>query len=349
MDVEEYLEEVEQNVQDKLEGLANRVEQKLAIPRSEIIQEFKDEVERLTEALDVDDERIIERRAWARIRGAWKQELMSNAEVFEGVVFGASDPFDMNAPRRYQAEQAYEDDPKKAINEGYVNEDGEPLDTNGNLIQSPDWIRNIVGVKKPIDGDDVTLFKMTMSGNNAKEVNIPTFTPVRFRANVTGNEENGYEVLNSWTRQSFEEIDADFTVEDVLDTPEAKRIMIDLNDIRTWHNEHVGTYDEIMMVEGDVAYIDSEPNRVTGNLRMVLDSDDIGETDQYTVWLPEHLHGAADFAAGSKVIVAGSTGENEFGGEIDYMINAWGLYAYPELKIPARNEDAELGSYDQII
>jgi len=346
MGIEDFMEEIEQPVSERVNGLAEDVHDKLGLPMEEVIKQFKEEIEHLKDVLDTDNEELIQKRAWTRVRGEWKRQLKSDAKMFNGVVLGASDPFDLVSYPRRQAKQAYKEDPEEAIEKGLVNEDGEPLDTRekfstgtpnpnyGKPLPDHRWIRNVVGICKPIDEDEVSMFTMTLNDNQATDIDIPSFKPVRFRANEgqEGSGKPGFKKLNPWSGLQFNVVeDADFSVEDVLAVDEMDKVLIDLEEIPDWHARNATDPTSVMAVEGDVEYIADSPNQ-NNSLRMVIDSDELG-MDDYTVWVPEHEFESCDFGAGSRVMVVGSTTQSEFNGETDHMINAWGIYAYPELKI----------------
>lgn len=362
MEIEEFMESIEGSIKERVQELAESVEKKLGIPKEDIIKEYQAEKDYLEGNLDTDNDKLIQRRAWVRLRGNWKSELRSDAPVFNGVVLGASDPFDLARWPRAQALEKYEEDPEKAIEEGYVNKDGEPLDTRktfksgnrnpryGQPLPETNFIRNIIGVCKEMGTDKIKKFRMTLNGEQATDVEIPLFKPVRFRANVQKTQNDPKWLgLNAWSRQKFSPVETDFEVMDVLNHKEVRDLVVDLEDLPEWHQANSDNPQSVMLVEGDAEYIDSGPNPTTGNLRMVIATDALGMED-FTVWVPEHVISDIDFGAGSRVLVTGSTTQTEFEGDINYMINAWGVYAYPDLKVH-KDEVSEqaLEGYAQIV
>ncbi|MFW6121060.1 MAG: hypothetical protein ACOC80_09215 [Petrotogales bacterium] len=354
-EIEEFLNDIEEDVRKRVSALAEDVHEKLGLPKEEVLQEYEETMKHLSDVLETDNKKTIQRRAWARVRGDWHRQLRSDAKMFNGVVVGASSPFDMSRQMYQQAKEEYRKNPEEAIKKGFVNDDGEPLDWQGKFVPKGDvlpehnWIRNVVGICKPIEADEVEVFKMTLNGKQAKELQIPTFKPVRFRANISDRQGIGFKWLNPWSGLQFRVVeDVDFNMNDVFESSVLNDMWISLDEIPEWTETHQGTYNEIFITEGDVSFIADAPNPKTGNLRMVIDSDEIG-MDSYTVWIPEELVDEVDFGRGSSVVVSGRANQTMFNDEVDYMINAWGLYAYPELKIPRDEVASEvIQSFDSI-
>ena len=359
MEINEKIKDLEETVEKKVNGLSNSIEKKIGIPAKEIKEEFEAIVSEFKKILDLDED-LIKKRAYIKLKSNWQSELDSDAPVFEGMIVAALKPYDFSSYPRFVARQEWEKDKDSAIENGFANADGELLDYRkkfnsgkpnpnyGKKLPENNWSRNIYGVCLSPDIGEPEFFHMQLTGNSAVELDIPVFTPVRFRAKPAETQPGNMLRLWPWAHQSFEEIkNASFTIEDVLKHEMVKSKNINISRLEEWAKSN-NSYDDFVITEGDVIYLDEDPHPRTGNLRMVLYDDTMEDRGGYTCWIPEDFVEKVDFGTASRLIVSGTTSENEFNGEVDYNVNIAGLYAIPELKTPRAKSRKYSEDYEQI-
>ncbi len=329
--------------------------EKLSISEEDITKEYNNllkEEDTIHTALTEEDRKT---RALQRLAMTYKRQLRSPAVSFEGMVIGVGDAIDTVARIRAEAIRMYKDNPEAAIAAGIADQEGNPLDTRekfdsgkknrgfGKPLPEHNFLRSIFGVtlKKNVE-NSAKFFTLNLSGEIAKDNDIPIFKPVTFRAiDKTTPEESEYRLNSS--------VFTKFIVDESLNMPPIN-VLIDnycgdkkvtLSELDAYHTQNENDYNRFVIVEGDVSTMILEPTAI-GSRRLVLDSEqerfDL-ESPGTTCWVPERID--IDFAEQSKVVVMGRTTRgrklDEQGNPTDepgdVMINVYGLYSLPEYKI----------------
>jgi len=348
-EIEKLLETAEgsrEEILEQLDALATACEEKLGIPKTDVFNKFQAEHSRLSKALSTQDADTIARRTFVAIKGFFGQELRSPALIFNGLTLGVSEPFDMVRTARREATEAWQENSEQAIAEGLCNTEGFPLDTKaefsngrpnpnfGKPLPDHSWIRNVIGILE--HEGEMKLFRMPL-GDRHIDVNVLGMRPYTFRANPAKTQKDPSVLsLNPYSRIEFTEIGEDVSelLKDNTSLYESHRM--ELADIQSYHGRVAGDVQRFCIIEADLMYIDPQPNPNTGN-RMVVLSDESLALDHpgITGWIPQSV--PVDFGSGSRVIVCAQTQETSFGADegINYILNITGVYAIPELKVPA--------------
>lgn len=345
-----------EDIQKKVEELAKLAKEKLGVDEKEVMDKWETEKE-LVKTLrpDLKDDAILH-RAFLRLKGHWKKELRSPAKFFEGMLIRVATPFDVLRSMHAAAALMYEKDPAKAMAKGLVDADGVHLDPRpkystgrknedyGKPLPPNRYIQNIMGIAKTDEMAKPVVFTMVLSERLAGQLDIPIFTPVKFRANPAQKQPtDGTMLLNEYSGLRFvpAEIEGFPEPEDVLQQFFAKEF-VDVVDLPDWHKENENNPQRCAIVYGDVDDVDTKANPSTGNVRVVL-VDEAGD-QEVTAWVPSHLKKYVDFAAGSKVIALGRTAQNTYNDELRTMINVEGIYAPSKDKIPLEEDPGSVVS-----
>lgn len=289
----------------------------------------------------------------------FKKQLRSPAVAFEGMVFAASDKFDMVRKLRKTATDAYEINPQDAIATGLTDGDGVPIDPRptwstgrenpgfGKPLPEHSWKRTIYGIALKTSDEEAKpkFFTLNLNGDVAKNDDIPMFTSVKFRAIDKSTDEDTY-TMNASMYTKFEEADLDLPAPSELVSQFCDNLIVDISDLPAYHETNKADYNRMVIIKGDVSTLALEPTS-TGNRRLVIESENaLEDLDAIgtTCWIPPHIN--IDFAENSKVIVIGSTSQGfryengqkteELG---DVMINTFGVYAIPEYKVSVEVEE----------
>lgn len=332
--------------------------EKLSISEESIKKDFSKLVEdekEIHKEYSEDDQKT---RALQRLAMIFKKQLRSPAVGFEGCIIAIGDSIDTVARIKREASQLFKSNPQQAIEKGITDDEGTPLDTRkewstgtpnrgfGKPLPEHNWLRTIYGValKTGIAGEP-KFFTINLSGEAAKNEELKTFTPVRFRAidrTAPENVEKQY-TLNSSMFTKFEE-DKDIKLPTTIEllTKFCGNMMVDMSNLEEYHNRMKNDYNRLVIIKGDVSTLILEPTSV-GSRRIVLEDEtkvleDL-EAQGITCWVPERID--LDFGEQSKVIVLGRTGQgfkldeqrNPTEEPGDVTINVFGLYALPEYKI----------------
>lgn len=342
-DLRDKLKEVDEEVVKRVEGLAGHVEDKLGVSGSEVRDDFLKELKSLKDRYPDRDKETLFHQSLVRLKGKWQSELKSDAPVLEGIIKGAGDCYDPFSRRREECLEKKNEDFKKAVKEGYINKDGEPLDEEGETLPKNAYRRQVTGrFRETGESGEPKKFWMTLRGSNAKNVDIPVMEPVRFRASIADLDEGvgrpGYEYLNPTRNLTFERIESDdLTPDNLIESDDVQDETVPLHKIREIHDSQLG-YGNRHATKGDVMFVATEPNESTGNMRFTITSNELEETvgddeaDNYTVWVPEHLHDKMTFQPGSLVWVYGEIRENTFNEQKTYSIQAWGIHPIIEVE-----------------
>lgn len=337
-----------QDIDKQLEGLKKSVQDKLGKDPAEVDAAFKKAMEKYSDK----PEEVAKNKAYADVRREYASSLRSPAKTYTGIVLGASDPFDMIRGMREEAAVMWKQDKDAAIKGGICDEHGAPLDTRatfgtgrqnenfGKPLEEHEYIQNVVGVLFDEEGD-MKLFMMSLGNNLAKKVAIPTYTPVKFRANPRKTQNrDGFFMVNPYSKIEFipltdEELaEAEFPdLDTILGSEQLDGRVVTLDQLEEWHEDNKDDYQRFVIGVGVVGYIADGANEKTGNILMVIEDGTIAiDAPGVTCWIPEHLHDVADFGQGSRVVVTASTHKSNYQDEERMMLNLWGLYAIPEYR-----------------
>ena len=331
--------------------------EKLSIPVELITKDFQKLVESEKvmhpDLSDVDKEN----RALQRLALMFKKQLRSPAIGFEGIVIAVSDVVDTVAKRKREANEFFKTNPQKAIEMGFCDINGLPLETKkewadgrqnfnfGKPLPEHSYLRNVwgIGLKSTVKGDKPKFFSMSLSGEVAKKEDIALFTPVRFRA-IDRTAPEDIDKKYTLNGSLFSKFDVDESIKlppakELLNTY-CKDMFVGLSNLQEYHNRMKEDFSRLVIVEGDVSTLVLEPTSV-GSRRVILeDASNIDiESKGVVCWVPGRIN--IDFAEQSKILVIGRTGQGkkldadrkptEEAG--DMMVNVYGLYALPEYKI----------------
>jgi hypothetical protein len=334
-----------------LDDLAGKCSKKLGVTTEAVTKHFNDDLVKVKKQLPNLEPKLQEARAFVATQSFYKQELRSPSIFFEGVVLGASEPFDMVSRQREEAKRLFQEDPKKAVLEGYTDGNGNPLYNKptwndgspnrnyGKTLPDTDNLQNIVGICREKPDQPFRWFTMQFNDALAGKVNIPMFNPVKFRANPKQTQPDPNEVLlNPYSHIEFEKVNAPgFDLMGTLrDVPGAGKVHSDLGKLPEWYAPRatLPIPKRMVLVEADVQHINNEPNQKTGNKMIVLSDATLPEDHEgVTAWLPEHLHKLIDFGSGSRVIALGTVQLSNFQDRENYLMNLWGIYADPKMKL----------------
>ena len=338
----EKISELDDEIEKRIKELSEKVKKKLGIESDEVIESYIVEKEALNDKFPERDEKTIQHQAWVRVSPKWKAQLNSDAEIFEGIIYHATDAYDPLAKRRRNAQELYEKNKEKAIEKGLTDNEGNVLSDKGNVLSENTYTRHIFGICSKVKEDgEPQKFWMRLSGYTAVNTDVKVMQAVRFRGTIA--EDIGPDdvlTINAERTPRFEPINnEDITPEAVIESGMIDADFVELDDIPNIHDNKLG-YRNRYQTEGFVSYINTRPNEKTGNMRFVLSNNDLEEFT-ITVWVPEHLHDKMDFDKGSKVWVYGTITTNEYEGQQTYNFNATGLHAYKDFKIEQEEPDVQ--------
>jgi len=343
--------------------------EKLGIPLEDLQKQFDEKLAQLKRIYPAKDMTFWEPRARFFLYRELKTQVISPAIFFDAVFLGYSAKMDMLAPYKRTAIETYQKDPDRAIREGLTDAEGRPLDNRptitvrGREIKNPNigkplgdiWVRQSVGIGKPLNRPDIKLLILVHWGDQADLV-PPLGQILRTRGNLQADEPERYIFNTSVTTRfdqpsSLGELSGQLTTEKICELLQTapETFKTDLAHLQAYHTRTANDRRRIVIVEGDVIYIRREPTRI-GNSLLVIEDESIGydlESPGITVWVHPELIPFLDFAAGSRVLVIGRTVEgpafDPTTRQIDatkrrVMINAFGIFAIPELRIPPEEE-----------
>jgi len=337
--------------------------QQLGLPMADVEKEYIEQYEALMKSKPGKDAGWYDRVARTRVYVHLKGRRFVRAKPWDGVFVGVGPAFDVTARQREQALEILRTDPERAHREGWVNEQGEPIDMRKTLpsgapnpfygrVLQPTFVRQSVAIGRPAVGGDMKLTILHHFRDQAKLL-PPLGKPVRFLANLRADEENRY-LLNTSVATTFEPVQmpeiGEVTTQKVCDlllkAPSEYRC--NLAELEKWHEEHQEDPRRIVIVEGSVIYVRREPLS-TGNYFLVIEDESIMdiESEGVMVWVHADIADQLEFGNGSRVIIVGRTVQgpsfNRETGQIDRenlrtMINAFGVWAEPEYLVPVEEE-----------
>jgi len=341
------------------DDLFKKWSEKMAIPVETIQQDFNKAFMDLKQNHKLEDDKA-QTMALKQIASAYKKQLRSPAEGFEGVVLGAEEPRDLVAKKRRDALELYRANPQEAVAQGVTDDDGTPLDiiqffstgrenpNYGKPLPEKSLIRRVFGVAmKPTD-QHPKMFEMVLNGD-ACEKEIPIMKPVKFMAIEKSKKEDEAFKLNASTFTEFSEV-AEITgnpkIEDLI-----KNFIppIKVSELEEYHEKNADDFNRIVCVEGNVNFISLEPTMTGSRILQIEDDENTLDLDTKptTCWVPQHIN--MDFGEGSKVYVIGRTSQGFLKDESgnmtsekgDVTINTFGIYPVDEISVP-QTEDISI-------
>jgi len=308
---------------------------KLGMKKEEFEALYKESVEEIKKR-DIPESEI-ETTAVKRARALLKKQLKSRAEFFEGIIIGKDRITDFGAQKLYdEARRLWKEDPEKAVQDGYVNEDGEPL------YLEPDWKKGKKIILDEAKGRTVFLlakhtddtdYKLAFLNLRHDKINIetPMFCKVEFRANKSQKSTDNLYILNQANVTEFKVIDdkrVDFIT---LAKKYLKNYLVNLADLREWYEKHKDDRNRIAIIKGNVSSISITAEGVSNKMELddaelAIDADP-DKIETVTCWVPEDLE--FDFSEGTiDLVVIGRPDYNTERDEI--VINVFGMYASDE-------------------
>ena len=331
----------------------NQWAEKLSVPIEQINAEFdRILLEEKSIHPDLSQEQQ-ELRTLKRLALVYKKQMRSPAEGFEGIILGTSDCVDAIANKRREAIEVFKVDPQSAVAQGITDEDGNPLDTKetwndgranvnyGKPLPTNNFLRNVWVLAKSNKDASYRFLSMLLTGEKAKNENIPIFTPVRFMAIDKEDKLNSSQFTN-------------FVIDNKLEMPnellkllEEKMDFVAIGEIEKYHASVKDDFNRLACVIGDVSALNLEPTSMGSRVLSLEDADAALEdldAKGLTCWLPPRIN--IDFAEGSKIVVIGRTSQgnkkDEQGNRTeelgDVTMNVFGVYAIPEFKVAIPKE-----------
>jgi len=311
---------------------------------------------------DVTDEKV----ARAILRRQYRRHAISPAELFEGVILGATRPFNMSAPKITAARNLFTNNPQEAIRSKITDREGNPIEIiNGNEKRIPEknYIRSFIGVasraKTSEDIDDtIKPIILTISGSKADPTSEQFLepvlgVPVRFKANISRNNRDATKyLLNGSTLTSFD------TWEEALPDPVTlietflREYVFSLGSIRQYIQTNRTMKPLLGITKASILDFYLLPNR-NGNKRVNLDDESLWsdsnneDQDPISAWVPEFVN-LDGIQPDREVYVIGqpniSTNPNFPGANI----NVCGLYFIGETTVPSPEivSEDDLGPLD---
>ena len=337
--------------------------EKIGVPIEEMVEQYKVQYEYWQKRHPGKSADFYDNAARSAVYVHFKGRRFTRAKPWDGVFVGVGPAMDVTARQREQALEILRTDPERAYREGWVNENGEPIDMRKTLpngrpnpfygrVLQPTFIRQSVFLGRPATGGSIKLGILHHFRDQAMKI-PPLGTPVRFLANLRADEANRY-ILNTSVATEYEPIKmAEFPSIDqqticnlLLNAPSEFRC--NCSELEDWHNEHADDVRRICIVEGQAVFVRRAP-LPTGNYFFVLEDETIMdiEGEGIMVWVHKDLEKQLEFGAGSRVVVIGRTvlgpGFDRETRTIDrsqqrIMINAFGIWPEPEFLIPVEEE-----------
>jgi len=269
---------------------------------------------------------------------------------FFGFVFGTSPLLDWKELRRKKALRKYNENPNKAILDGYVDEAGNPLDNQetiykyGKEVSNPDfrkplvghsWSRGVYGIAKREGDDEPMVFQLNLNGKTAKEFKgWKPFVPVRFLALVYGKDEY-YRLYPSNLTKFQEDKDAEIDYEKWIKTASH---VYQLDKLEQAWQATKDADDNWCFIEADLDYIFPEVDEDRRIRQLNITDDSVG-LQTYRTRIPEDF--PINFSEFSRIIVMGEVQRFKRKDEsIGMAIRGYGVYPIPGKSIEIPEEKA---------
>jgi hypothetical protein len=201
-------------VSEEIKATLEQVAEKYEVKLEEVLENFQQLV----------DERGFDEKRAANVAGAMaRRKSISKTTDFVGIILGMGECRDSAETMRRIARKRYAEDPVRAISEGFVNEDGQPIDnregwrTKGKAIpeKKKELGRTIRGYARPEAGGEAKPFILYMNQNATAALEPKMFTWLKFNVHDKTEEKKdkargGYYLTSSkYTEFVPMEIDAD--------------------------------------------------------------------------------------------------------------------------------------------
>lgn len=294
-----------------------------SIPKDEVTVTYNGFIEKETERGT--PKKLQKQRALRRTELFYKKGAIGGpTESIELIILGSKEAMDSSGKDKATAAEIWEENPNKAIAEGWCDDDGVPLDRMANFpsgggknnnygkpLQTR-MMRVIVGLKEE-SGKIITFI---VNGKQATNMEIPIFRRVTINGKKkTETQFNG----TKSTKILCDETEMMANLEDII-SKKAAAFVTPIDQIDEWVTTH-GKKD-ILITIGDVLTIDMEPN-AGGSRSVFLDNGtDYGQR----LFVPGHV--PIYFGEQSKIILFGSAkpGKEDYGPSVTAM----GMYAIPD-------------------
>jgi len=300
--------------------------------------DFQERLKQLKEQMPEKSEQELEFAALMAMKRS-RSRAAQLVEV-EATIIGESQPWDMIASARKEAEKKFEENPDLAIKEGYVDTDGRPLwreDTFskvpkgriGKPLPEHQYIKRIYG----IEGGN--LIMITSTGTRLSDLLKLRF-PARFKMSLLeGTVTDG---IQQYSLSKFSKFEDGGSVENpIVKLKKLESFYCSLEDLRAYYDARKEQFERVVITEGWIVNL----GEVQTGTRMVIDSLETDlETFGITCWVPESI--PVNCAEGSKVVVFGRLREGKprsEGEEAPVVIDVYGLYPDPSFTIPATNAE----------
>ena len=311
------------------------------------------------------NEEQLMQRANFRLYASVKSELRSPAVACDIMVIAQTTARDVTETQRRDAVALWKSNPEEALRRRVVDADGNPIDSRatwedgrpnpffGKKIE-PTFIRTMFGIGKPLGDKNPIQFFALSQFNEASQTILPEGKTVRLRAIIKGSE--GMYTANTYRLAAGQYAEVAPLINkpllDILrEAPPTLKATI--GGLMEWHNLHKDDARRVAIVEGDVTYVNRDPN-ANGNYLIVMEDvtaagPEMTEAEGITVFTDR----APDFGVASKIIVVGRTtlgqGYNPDTRQADasmpkrVIINAYAVYVDPLYRVPP-NEDRVISS-----
>jgi hypothetical protein len=318
-----------------------------------VLRKLLEEAKKEAKASGTENDNVIKGKFRKKVRNliysemTGRQVTRKEPAMFRGFILGADAIRDLKEQMRRKALRIYEEEGENAKIEGYVDENGNPIDwrptirnRRGEEVENPDYhkpitghlyVRDLFGIAIKEGETKPKLFVMSLWGGFATQTSWRPFVPVEFKATIKS--EGNYYVLNpprvlqkgeKGFRKISMEIDYMQWIKEALSDREYPLTELPKAVENTRHAK-----DPWIIVKGIVDSIDTEVNPKTGSRTLTITDPDAGMTDVVRVFIPKDFPLA--FREYSKVIVFGRprAWKREDDDTIHYSIRGISVYPIP--------------------
>jgi hypothetical protein len=336
-----------------LEEMSERYQEPLA----DLTAQFGEVLTEITELFPKLKPEEQEKRARTRLRGKYKRRRISPATRCVGWIFGVSPPVSSTRRRIEAAKQMWDIDQQRAFEEGYCNEEGDPIDnratfddgsTNpnyGEVLDIDTYLFNVFGVysKAPLKDDDkleMKPFTMMASNDYANPKHddfrggalIPTWKPVDFFG-IIKSEVDGVTQMNWSALTEFNEWEPPkgMNIGKMLKGP-CKEQFVSAVKLTDWFKKNKkNIYNTFVMFNCDALSVNPNVGRY-GSWTLHIDDearDDAG-MPELRCFVPEFI--PPDFGNDSRLLVCGRPKVGTKRDASEMVINIYGIHVYPKYR-----------------
>jgi hypothetical protein len=329
-------------MEEKLLQIAAKISKAPKAELKKLLQEAIEDAERRGHK---DDFQVIKGRLLRNVRyqkwiesGGSPRKRKEPVE-FRGFLLGATKLEDTLDIKRRTALKRYRENPDNAILEGYVDEQGTPLDwkatkkKNGEEVDNPGYHKPITGhqyIKKLFgvvmkDGDkEPKFFVMTLWRGDATKTMYKPFVPISFAAMV--NNDALFYDLNVARDTQFKTISEKFSYEDWI-RKALKDRFTEFKDFEKAVNSCEKATDPWIALEGMVDYIDPTINEKMASRSLVVVDSDGNWDGKVKVYVPKDYE--LGFREYSEVIVVGKPRKWRKTEDDDYYFSIDAVAVFP--------------------